>query len=70
MVVTISGWRGLREVWPAVLVAGGSFAAVQFTVSQYFGPMLVDVAGGLVSTARDGDFPARLEAAHDLAICQ
>ena len=49
MVVTMSGWRGLREVWPAVLVAGGSFAAVQFTVSQLFGPMLVDVAGGLAS---------------------
>jgi lactate permease len=51
MVVTISGWRGLREVWPAVLVAGGSFAAVQFAVSQLYGPMLVDVAGGLVSLA-------------------
>jgi lactate permease len=49
MVMTMSGWRGLRDVWPAVLVAGGSFAAVQFAVSQYFGPMLVDVAGGLVS---------------------
>ncbi len=51
MVVTMSGWRGLREVWPAALVAGGSFAAVQFHVSQFYGPMLVDVAGGLVSLA-------------------
>jgi lactate permease len=51
MVVTISGWRGLREVWPAVLVAGGSFAIVQFVVSQLFGPMLVDVAGGFISLA-------------------
>ncbi len=49
MVVTISGWRGLREVWPAVLISGGSFAVTQFVVSQLFGPMLVDVAGGLVS---------------------
>ncbi|HKD37343.1 MAG TPA: L-lactate permease, partial [Pirellulales bacterium] len=49
MVVVMSGWRGLREVWPAVLVAGGSFAGVQFAVSQFSGPMLVDVAGGLVS---------------------
>ena len=51
MVVTISGWRGLREVWPAVAIAGGSFAAVQFVVSQLFGPMLVDVAGGIISLA-------------------
>ncbi len=49
MVMTISGWRGLREVCPAVLVSGGSFAITQFVVSQLFGPMLVDVAGGLVS---------------------
>ena len=49
MVVTMSGWRGLRGVWPAVVVSGGSFAAVQFAVANYWGPTLVDVAGGLVS---------------------
>jgi lactate permease len=49
MVWTLSGWRGLRAVWPAVLVAGGSFAAVQFCVANWLGPTLVDVAGGLVS---------------------
>jgi len=51
MVVTMSGWRGLREVWPAALMAGGSFAVVQFGMSQFFGPMLVDVVGGLASLA-------------------
>ena len=30
LVVTMSGWRGLRGVWPAVLVCGGTFALVQF----------------------------------------
>lgn len=49
MVVTMSGWRGLRGVWPAVVVSGGSFAAVQFAVANYWGPTLVDVAGGLAS---------------------
>ena len=49
MVWTMAGWRGLRGVWPAVLVCGGSFALVQFLVSNYLGPTLVDVAGGLVS---------------------
>jgi lactate permease len=56
MVLLMSGWRGLRQVWPAVIVAGGSFAAVQFAVSQHFGPMLVDVAGGLVSLVVMGIF--------------
>ncbi len=49
MVWTMSGWRGLRGVWPAVLVSGGSFAVVQFFISNYLGPTLVDVAGGLAS---------------------
>ena len=34
LVVTMSGWRGLRGAWPAVLVCGGSFAIVQFLVEQ------------------------------------
>ena len=49
LVVTMSGWRGLRGVWPAVLVCGGSFAIVQFLWSNYVGPELVDIVGGLVS---------------------
>ncbi|MBI2833667.1 MAG: lactate permease LctP family transporter [Acidobacteria bacterium] len=49
LVVTLSGWSGLAGVWPAVLVAGGSFAVVQFLWSNYIGPELVDIMGGLVS---------------------
>ena len=49
LVVTMSGWRGLRGVWPAVLVSGGSFAIVQFLWSNYVGPELVDIIGGLAS---------------------
>jgi lactate permease len=49
LVVTMSGWRGLRAVWPAVLVCGGTFAIVQFAWSNYVGVELVDIAGGLAS---------------------
>jgi lactate permease len=49
LVATMSGWQGLRGVWPAVLVSGGSFAIVQFAWSNYVGPELVDIMGGLVS---------------------
>jgi lactate permease len=49
MVCTMAGWRGLKGVWPAVLISGGSFATVQFAVANWMGPTLVDVAGGLVS---------------------
>jgi lactate permease len=49
IVAVMSGRRGLRDVWPAILVAGGSFAAVQFAWSNFVGPELVDIAGGLTS---------------------
>jgi lactate permease len=49
LVWTMSGWRGVAGVWPALVVGGGSFAVVQFLVANYVGPTLVDVAGGLVS---------------------
>src|SRR6185312_362351 len=51
LVVTMSGWRGLRSVWPAVAVCGGTFAIVQFAWSNLVGPELVDIAGGLTSIA-------------------
>jgi lactate permease len=56
LVVTMSGWRGLRSVWPAVLVCGGTFAIGQFAWSNYIGPELVDIAGGLASIAALGLF--------------
>jgi lactate permease len=49
LVWVLAGWRGVVGVWPALLVCGGSFATVQFLVSNYHGPWLVDVVGGLVS---------------------
>jgi lactate permease len=49
LVWVMAGWRGVRGVWPALLVCGGSFALVQFLTANFHGPALVDVAGGLVS---------------------
>jgi lactate permease len=49
LICTMGGWRAALEIWPALLVCGGSFAGVQFLVSNYHGPWLVDVAGGVVS---------------------
>src|SRR6185312_15803160 len=49
LVWVMAGWRGVRGVWPALVVCGGSFALVQFLAANYHGPWLVDVAGGVVS---------------------
>ena len=62
LVVTMSGWRGLRSVWPAVLVCGGTFAVVQFAWSNYVGVELVDIAGGLASIAALGRVLPRVAA--------
>jgi lactate permease len=49
LVAVMSGWKGLKGCWPAVLVCGGSFAAIQFYISNFYGPGLVDVLGGVGS---------------------
>ncbi len=46
---TMAGRKAMMEVWPACLTAGASFASVQFLVSNYHGPWLVDIAGAIVS---------------------
>ncbi|MGY4225084.1 lactate permease [Bradyrhizobium sp. USDA 4503] len=45
------GFKRMLEVWPAILVAGGSFAVPQYLVSNYHGPWLVDVVSAMVSMA-------------------
>lgn len=49
LVWVMAGRKAMREVWPACLAAGASFAIVQFLVSNYHGPWLVDIAGALAS---------------------
>src|SRR5215510_3284069 len=49
LVWAMAGFKGLREVWPACLTSGLSFAIVQFLVSHYHGPWVVDIAGSIVS---------------------
>lgn len=49
MVWAMAGWRGLAGVWPAVVVCGATFAAVQFAMANFVGAALVDVVGGVAS---------------------
>ena len=49
LIWAFAGWRGMLEIWPAILVTGVSFAVPQFLVSNYHGPYLVDVIAALVS---------------------
>jgi glycolate permease/lactate permease len=49
LVILYAGWRRTVEVWPAVLVAGATFAVGQFTVSNFVGPELTDALSALIS---------------------
>jgi lactate permease len=49
LVWAMSGLKAMREVWPACLASGLSFAIVQYLISNYHGPWLVDIAGAIVS---------------------
>lgn len=51
MVWTLAGWKGVRGVWPALLVAGGTFAAVQLAVAWWHGPWLVNILSALAAMA-------------------
>jgi len=49
LIWAFAGWRGMLEIWPAILVCGVSFAVPQFLVSNFHGPWLVDVVAAIVS---------------------
>jgi len=43
------GFKGMKEIWPAITVAGVSFAIPQYLVSNYHGPWLTDIIAALCS---------------------
>ncbi len=49
LVFVMDGMRGVRQTWPAALVAGGSFAVTQYFTSNHIGPELPDISSALVS---------------------
>ncbi|MTV48575.1 L-lactate permease [Heliobacillus mobilis] len=49
LVYIMSGWKGIKEVWPAALVAGGAFAIGQWWSANYLGAMLPDIISSLCS---------------------
>jgi lactate permease len=51
LVYMVDGRRGLRDSWPAALVAGGVFAVVQFLTSNFISPELTNIFAALASAA-------------------
>jgi lactate permease len=51
VVWAFAGWKGMKDVWPAILVTGVSFAIPQFVISNYINPWIVDIGASLISMA-------------------
>ena len=51
LIWAFAGFRGMLEIWPAILIAGVFFAVPQFLISNFHGPWLVDVVAAVVSLA-------------------
>ena len=51
LIWAFAGFRGMIEIWPAILVCGVSFAVPQFLISNYINPWIVDVGASLISMA-------------------
>lgn len=51
LIWAFAGFRGMKEIWPAILVTGVSFAIPQFLISNYVNPWIVDIGASLISMA-------------------
>jgi lactate permease len=49
VVWAFAGWKGMKDIWPAILVTGLSFAIPQFVISNYVNPWIVDIGSSLIS---------------------
>jgi lactate permease len=51
LIWVFAGWKGMKEIWPAILVTGVSFAVPQFLISNFVNPWIVDIGASLISMA-------------------
>lgn len=67
LVFIMDGRRGVAETWPAVAVAGGSFAITQFFTSNFWAYELPDITSALVSLVVLALFLKRWQPAHSFS---
>ena len=51
LIWAFAGFRGMVQIWPAILVTGVAFAVPQFLISNYVNPWIVDIGASLVCMA-------------------
>ena len=51
LIWAFAGFKGMKDIWPAILVTGVSFAIPQFLISNFINPWIVDIGASLISMA-------------------
>jgi lactate permease len=51
LIWAFAGWRGMIQIWPAILLCGVSFAVPQYLISNFVNPWIVDIGASLISMA-------------------
>jgi lactate permease len=51
LIWAFAGWKGMKDIWPAIIVTGVSFAIPQYLISNFVNPWIVDIGASLVSMA-------------------
>ena len=54
LILVMGGFRALKGVLPAAIVCGVAFAGVQFLVSNFIGPQLIDIMASLAAIVGAG----------------
>ncbi len=51
LIWVFAGFRGMIQIWPAILLCGVSFAVPQYLISNFVNPWIVDIGASLISMA-------------------
>ena len=51
VICAFTGWRGMVQIWPAIVVCGVSFATLQYLISNFINPWIVDIGASLICMA-------------------
>jgi lactate permease len=49
LICAFAGWGGMLEIWPAILVAGVTFAIPEVLISNLHGPWLANIGASVIS---------------------
>ena len=49
LIIAFAGWQGMLEIWPAILVAGVTFAIPEVIISNVHGPWLANIGASVIS---------------------